>query len=230
MGTSKIIKLSILAAVFLGTSLAVYTAGTQQYSPGRDTDLGNALNPIAGYRLTKHTQLQENITTFLDLDDYTYSSYSKEDATLDLYIGYYYSAAKISAAHSPLSCFPGQGWQITQPIQGQATIGEDIIHYSEITAELDGRKELIFFWYQAYDKTTPYVYLNKINTIKNKLLKKQQEHAFIRVSAPLSLTRNKETTRELLIEFLQAFYPQFIDYIKQQPTDNMAALSRQPNP
>lgn len=230
MGTSKTIKLSILAIIFLGTSLAAYSAKTQRYSPARDTDLRSALIPVAGYRLTKQIQLQEDVTTFLDLDDYTYASYSNEDATIDLYVGYYYSAAKISAAHSPLSCFPGQGWQITQPIQGQTTIGNDTIHYSEITAELDGRKELIFFWYQAYDNTTPHVYLNKINTIKNKLLKKQQEHAFIRISAPIPLSTGQETTREFMIEFLQAFYPQLIEYIKQQPTEGMGTLSLQPNP
>jgi EpsI family protein len=97
--------------------------------------------------------LEENIYQFLDLDDYIFRTYEKDGVQITLYIGFYYTADKVSAAHSPLVCFPGQGWTITEPEYKQLKVGDHQINYAQIDATLGNQKELIVYWYQSHDDT-----------------------------------------------------------------------------
>jgi hypothetical protein len=72
--------------------------------------LTEALAHIDGYKVVNSSNLEENIYQFLDLDDYLFRTYEKDGVKITLYIGFYYTVDKVSAAHSPLVCFPGQGW------------------------------------------------------------------------------------------------------------------------
>lgn len=181
----------------------------------KNRDLQTVFGPVAGYRIASRVPLEQDVYRFLDLDDYTSVNYEKEGVPVGLYIGYYFSLDKVSAAHSPLVCFPGQGWAIDQPVLHRLDLGGYVINYAEIIARLENRQELIMYWYQAGTSTSPEIYKNKMNAVFNKLGGKGQEHAFVRVSVPVADSA-MERARETGKEFIAAFYPAFLAYIAEQ--------------
>ena len=214
MGRKKTVQLIVLIVVLLMTGLLAYKTFIPAELPDvvKPRDLQTFFGPVDGYKIIYKSPLEQDIYKFLELDDYTSVGYANDKGTVSLYIGYYYSLDKVSAAHSPLVCFPGQGWGIDTPSMHSLKVGDHTINYAEIVATLGGRHELVMYWYQAYETTATDVYRNKINAMINKLTKKQQEHAFVRVSVPFGGT-DKETARQEGIKFIKAFYPVFMGYV-----------------
>ncbi|HBH49741.1 MAG TPA: EpsI family protein [Bacteroidales bacterium] len=174
--------------------------------------LTEALADIDGYKVVRTSPLEDNIFTFLDLDDYIFRTYEKDGVQITLYIGFYYTADKVSAAHSPLVCFPGQGWTITEPEYGRQMVGDHQINYAQIDATLGNQKELIVYWYQSHDDTVTHVYRNKLNTFYNKIFNDDQQHAFVRISVPLN-TISPEFEKNVVNDFMNEFYLDFVGFL-----------------
>lgn len=214
MGNKKDLKIVVLIVLLVATALFVHRGGDSVVTM-KNRKLQEVFGPIPGYRITSRSPLTEDIIRFLDLDDYTSISYEKDNVPVGLYIGYYFSLDKVSAAHSPLVCFPGQGWAVDQPVARRLYTGGYEVHYAEMVARLENRQELILYWYQAGTSTAPEIYKNKLNAVINKLGGKGQEHAFVRVSVPIA-DSGVERARETGKEFIAAFYPTFLAYIAEQ--------------
>ena len=183
---------------------------------------------IAGYTTLRNIPLEESAFAMLDLDDYVFADYAGKDGKVNLYIGYYYSANKAYSAHSPMICYPSQGWEINQqPVRHSLNVGPHIIQYEEIITSLGTTKELVLYWYQAYQQTNIQVYKNKLDMGYNKLMHNNEQHAFVRVSVPFSdLTSDK--AHQSAIDFMQVFYPQFLRYIEDDlaPENTSFVLSK----
>ncbi len=218
VGNKKNEQLIYLSILLLVASVLVYRTSAP-VKVAKPILLQALLGPVDGYRLVENSPLDEDTVRFLDLDDYTQASYEKNGGIVSLYIGYYNNLGKISAAHSPLVCFPGQGWTVANPTEGRVTVGNNEIDYAEMTASLGEQQELVLYWYQAYDKTVPTVYRNKINAVINRMTGKSQEHAFVRIAVPFVTTGkfNKEEARNLGKDFISAFYPTFLSYLNSVP-------------
>ncbi len=211
MGNKKQKKIAVLIVLCLLSSIFVYQqAETKKVV--KPANLQTLLGPVPGYQVSPNIPLDDATYAFLELDDYTQSSYQKNGRSVDLYIGYYFTLDKISAAHSPLVCFPGQGWTLTAPRDQHLQIGQHIINYEEMTATLEQHKQLVIYWYQAHEKTVTQIYRNKLNALLNQLTGDKQEHAFVRVTVPIDAS-GVEEARTIGRNFIAAFYPVFLTYI-----------------
>lgn len=179
----------------------------------KDKTLSEALAAIEGYRIVKNTTLDEATIKFLDLDDYLFTTYEKDGVQITLFIGFYYTADKVSAAHSPLVCFPGQGWSISEPERGRQVVGNHLIEYAQIDAALGNQKELVVYWYQSHDDTTTLVYRNKLNTFYNNIVNGDQQHAFMRISISQN-NIDPEGAKKVVTDFVSLIYPQFLKFIE----------------
>lgn len=169
---------------------------------------------LEGYKTDRTIDLAREHVTMLKLDDYIFVDYKGPMAHPNLYIGYYYTANKAYSAHSPLICYPSQGWKIdNKPHRDSLQIGSHTINYEEIITSLGERKELVIYWYQAGLQTNTQIYKNKIDMGYNKLMNNNEQHGFVRVAIPLNSTYEESKTSA--IDFIKAFYPPFIQYISQ---------------
>ena len=212
MGNLKRIPLITLCIMLAITCLLVYRPSDSS-NISKEMGLQKVFGPVAGYRLVGNQPLEDSLVSFLELDDYTMATYHKGNLPINLYIGYYYTLEKVSAAHSPLVCFPGQGWIIDRPDKRSLMIENHTVHYAEMTASLEGHQELVLYWYQADDDTAQEVYRNKINAVLNKLSGRSQEHAFVRISVPYGQGIKEEQAREEGLEFITKFYPSFLRFV-----------------
>ena len=212
MGKKIEVKLFVLIALFLVTSIFV-AMSKEQVMIKEKPSLTNYLRHIDGYKTIRHMELLDKHYKMLNLDDYVYADYEGPYGKVNLYIGYYYTANKAYAAHSPTICYPSQGWEIlVQPTKHSIDVGSHSINYEEITTSYGNEKELVLYWYQAYDKTNTQIYKNKIDMLNDKFMHNTEQHAFVRISFSLANSTYKEAENAAK-DFIKAFYPQFIDFI-----------------
>ena len=213
MGNRIEIKLVVLIGVFLITCIFIYN---KKETPKLNKPaLKQHFQSINNYKTIRHIELEDNALKMLKLDDYIYADYEGPNGKINLYIGYYYTANKAYASHSPLICYPSQGWEIKKkPTTHTLKVGPYTIHYEEIITSLGEETELVIYWYQSHLLTNTQIYQNKIDMGYNKVLNNGEQHAFVRISVPLASTSSKNV-EQVATAFINAFYPQFVDFINK---------------
>ena len=216
MGSVPRSKLIILTLVLLTTSLFVYVVPNPRAAK-RSTPLIKALSHIPGWKMVSTSPLDQGTISVLRLDDYINATYSNGSQTVSLYVGYYWTSKKIGAAHDPMVCFPGQGWAVTETGTGNLKVSSisDDIAYSKMIATRGEKKELIFYWFQSYDRANAGTFMQKTVGIWKRWLGKGQDNAFVRITTSLG-SSPEARAEKAIVEFTRAFYPVFLKYIKDE--------------
>ena len=213
VGNKREIKYAVLIVLFLLTCLFVY--GWQRGTPVvSKPDMGSFFRRIGTFTRIREIPLLKDHIAMLKLDSYLFGDYQDpRGRTVNLYIGYYFSAGKAYAAHSPLVCYPSQGWKIDRKaVRNTLVVGEHTINYEEIVTSLGENSELVAYWYQAGPYTATQVYKNKMLMGYNKLMTNNEQHGFIRITVSLR-NRTIDQARTIVRDFMQQFYPRFVRYI-----------------
>mgnify|MGYP003619774302 CR=1 FL=1 len=179
--------------------------------------LSSALTSFGVWQTIGDIPLDERVRSELKLDDYLFRRFSDGQATLVLYVGYYYSKAKVGAAHDPLVCFPGQGWVLSdkKTITSQAQFeGVDTPAFTTMKAERNENKELLLYWFQADAQATASTLMQKLHLLRAKILGQGQHNAFVRVSINVR-DANMTDGQEALNRFVSDFYPVFLAYVQR---------------
>jgi len=214
--TLKPYKLIILILCFVLTSFLIYRTPTSK-GVNKQMPLSQALIDITGWTMSGYMPLNPKIVEALKLDDYVNKYYSDGNITISLYIGYYFTTKKVGAAHDPLVCFPGQGWVVSDTQKNKIVLNPKTrysVSYSSMVAQLGLQKELIVYWFQSYDKTNSDTFSQKITSLYQKIFHHREDNAFVRISVPFG-EKSLAECRKAIFEFIQSFYPVFLDYIKQ---------------
>jgi EpsI family protein len=207
------IKLIVIIGILLATSFFVY-GYSQPPAGGRKALLADYVKDVDGYSIASAIALTDGHEKMLQLDDYLFANFTDGDNAVNLYIGYYDTASKAGAAHSPLICYPSQGWNVdTDPIRATLSAGPHTIHYQEIVTSNGIERDLVLYWYQAGLFTTTQNYRNKISMAYNKLVHHNEQHGFVRVSVPFTEGQSRAIARKTATDFIKAFYPRFVSYI-----------------
>lgn len=216
MGQVKKRHIWVLLACFALTAFMVHRqpAGATINKP--TLSLPQVLERVEGWKSDRSIPLESNIIEALRLDDYLFQSFSNEKGTVTLYIGYYHTAKKVGAAHDPMVCYPGQGWRVAANQEGQIALpGQDgnKVAFSTMTADLDGQKELVLYWFQAHDQAVADTFSQKLGIFRQKVFGGSENNAFVRITSSLQ-DQSEEEARELIMSFVQSFYPTFLNYVK----------------
>lgn len=205
--------------LFLFVSTAFLLAERVNTETKGTSRLNNNFNDIPGWKVVGNYQLLDVIYDDLKLDDYLHRRYANSlGDEVTLYIGYYDSSKKVGAAHDPMVCFPGQGWSIQNPGNGEyKAFDEDrygTVHYSTMVA-LKGESPLVvLYWFQAYDEAVSSTFVQKLKLAGKTLTGKKESNAFVRLST-LCASKKYEECEGVLLDFVHDFYPRFLDYVEQ---------------
>ena len=178
--------------------------------------LSHALSDIRGWKSDDSTPLDPKIVKSLKLDDYINQTYSNGNDTVSLYIGYYLTTKKVGAAHSPLVCFPGQGWILSKFKKGEINLNPELdksVSYATMMGEKSTEKVLIIYWFQSCDKTNSNTLSQKLTIFWEKISGHGEDNAFVQVSVPIK-EQSKQKAFITGANFIKAFYPTFLEYIK----------------
>ena len=197
---------------FLTAACVIYlNPSNDSYSAKEPLNL--VFSEVDGWKPINAIGMQDEVVDSLSLDDYLFRSYKKDEKRVTLYVGYYRTADKIGAAHSPLVCFPGQGWSISTPQKIPIRSEAGMVNSEKITAAKDGQKELLIYWFQSYDMTSGGTFMQKMNGLWIRMKGNPADNAFVRVSVPVK-DNNIDEAEHIAKVFIKDYYPLFLAYIK----------------
>lgn len=212
MGYKKLIVSIITTLLFFTTSFMI-NKKEETIQTDKKESLARKLLNIDEWKFIENIPLDQSIQNELKLDDYIFARYTQNSNSITLYIGYYYSKTNIGAAHDPLVCFPGQGWNLSDRKRGKIELPnlEQTINYASMLAQRGESKEQLLYWFQASEFAVADTLQQKIASFKSTLQGKKGESAFVRISC--SQQDGKSNCTTALREFATSFYPHFLEYI-----------------
>ena len=119
----------------------------------------------------------------LRVSDYTMREYLSPNGRLaNVYVGYYASQRSGATYHSPQNCLPGAGWVMRQPeyIEIKTPNGKSF-KANRYIIENGVYKEVLIYWYQGRGRFEASEYQDKLNTIRDSVLRRRSDGAMVRV-------------------------------------------------
>lgn len=130
-----------------------------------------------------------------------------------LYIGYHAGGEESGEIHSPKHCLPGSGWHTLTEDKMSIDGGLREINLVKAVYQKGEEKELFFYWYDIKGRTLSDEFALKIAEIKNSILYRRKDAAFIRISVPCD--SDEEQAYNAGIKFIRDFYPVINEFLPE---------------
>lgn len=149
----------------------------------------------------------------LELDDYLLANYGRGDGKLpiNLYVAYYGSQRSGIASHSPRSCIPGGGWQLsdieTRTFPDLGTRNNPL-QVNRVLISKDRDRQLVYYWFDQRGRKITNEYMVKWYIFWDALTRNRTDGSLVRVIAPLSPGEPAESGDRRLADFLKRAYPE----------------------
>lgn len=207
----------IIAAIVLGlvAILTVSMPERDELIPKRN-DFANFPMNINEWKGT-NDRLEQIVVNTLKFDDYILANYSVGNKKpINLYVAYYSSQRSGQSAHSPRTCIPGGGWEITsltQPLIDGAKVNGKDLYVDRAVIELGENRQLVYYWFQQRGRIITNEYLVKWYLFWDSLIKNRTDGALVRVTTSLKPGQELKEADEVLKKFLAVVVPELNKYI-----------------
>ena len=155
--------------------------------------------------------LEKEYIDVLRFDDYLLADYRVADRVpVNFYVAYYQSQRKGQSAHSPRTCIPGGGWEITSlrtmdvPVNDAATMS---VQVNRLVIQKADVKQIVYYWFKQRDRVLANEYLVKFFLVWDALGKQRTDGALIRLTASVQPGHDEEEADRVLAEFTQSVNP-----------------------
>ena len=154
----------------------------------------------------------------MKLDDYALITYRSEDypAPVNFYVAYYASQRKGESAHSPQTCIPGGGWEITRMTQMAVPgfgLGGQPLTVNRVTIQKGQARQLVYYWFQQRGRIMTNEYVVKWNIMVDALHRNRTDGALVRMVTPLSPIDTEAEADQRLQAMLGTVWGQIGDYV-----------------
>jgi exosortase D (VPLPA-CTERM-specific) len=153
----------------------------------------------------------------LKLDDYVLADFIATDRRpVNFYVAYYASQRKGESAHSPRSCIPGGGWEITDLTQHSvdgATVAGRPLWVNRVVIQKGDDEQLVYYWFQQRGRVVTNEYLVKWYLFWDALTRNRTDGALVRVMTNVNPGRNLAEADIRLSSFASSAAAQLEDYI-----------------
>ena len=161
--------------------------------------------------------LEKEYIETLKFDDYLLADYHVADgAPVNFYVAYYGSQRKGQSAHSPRTCIPGGGWEITSlrtmevPANDAATT---VLQVNRLVIQKADAKQIVYYWFKQRDRVLANEYLVKFFLFWDALAKQRTDGALIRLTASVQPGHDEDEADRVLADFTQSVNPLMSRYV-----------------
>ncbi|AEF98863.1 VPLPA-CTERM-specific exosortase XrtD [Methylomonas methanica] len=162
--------------------------------------------------------IEQKYLDTLKLTDYIVANYVAEDAasSVNFYSAYYESQRKGVSVHSPRSCIPGDGWQITN--FGQREFPDLLIQGTPLTVnraviEKGEYKQLVYYWFQQRGRSITNEYLVKWYLFYDAITLHRTDGALVRLVTTLDKGQDIDVADQRLQAFMRTMVNVLPDYL-----------------
>jgi EpsI family protein len=168
----------------------------------------------------KGDRLETLVLDALKLDDYFIADYHNDAGEqVNLYVAYYASQRKGESVHSPRSCLPGGGWQITgltqRPIVGVTASGRPLT-VNRVEIAKGEYRQLVYYWFQGRGRIITNEYLVKWFLFWDSLIKRRTDGALVRLTSLVAPGMDMDDADRRLEAFAREVAPYLDAYIPKE--------------
>lgn len=163
--------------------------------------------------------IETEVLNTLQLTDYIKADYllNRTGLPVNFYVAYYDSQRKGSAIHSPRSCIPGGGWQITESSQrqldGVAHVSGQPLTINRVLIRKGDMAQLVYYWFDGRGRNITNEYTAKWFIFWDSLTRSRTDGALVRVITPVIDMGRMDEADQRLLQFLKDFYPQLQSHV-----------------
>ncbi len=164
----------------------------------------------------KGARLEQIYVDTLKFDDYLLADFSDGNAPVNLYAAYYGSQRQGQSAHSPRTCMPGGGWEITsltQRVIADVAVNQQPLIVNRTVIEMGELKQVVYYWFQQRGRVVTNEYLVKWYLLWDALMRNRTDGALVRLTAGVQRGEHFDDTDRRLEAFARAIVPQLETYI-----------------
>jgi exosortase D (VPLPA-CTERM-specific) len=167
----------------------------------------------------KADRLEQVYVEALKFDDYLLADFL--DASyrgINFYVAYYASQRKGESAHSPRSCIPGGGWEITtltrRNVEG-ATIARQPLWVNRAVIQKGEDKQLVYYWFLQRGRVITSEYLVKWYLFWDALTRNRTDGALVRLVTPIKLGEDTGVADRRLGAFARLLAPYLATFVPE---------------
>ena len=220
--TSALASTSLPAAYLCSVALLIPVAFASTFMVEREevpppralfVDFPMKLDGWLGTSLT----LEQQYIDALRFDDYVLADYRFGDGQpVNLYAAYYRSQRKGQSAHSPRSCLPGGGWEISS-IHGMdlpaSTTMLRSLHVNRALIQKDSQKQIVLYWFKQRDRILSNEYLVKIYLFWDAVSRGRTDGALVRIASLVGPGETEDIVDQRLRRFVATIDPELTRYV-----------------
>lgn len=174
---------------------------------------------IIGAWQGKRDQMESIYIDALKFDDYILADFLDSNKNyVNLYVAYYNSQRKGESAHSPRTCIPGGGWQITSfsqhRIDNVAVAGQSLLVNRAVIQKGENR-QLVYYWFQQRGRIITNEYLVKWYLFWDALTRNRTDGSLVRLTAFVPPGSPIENADSQLADFARSVFVPLKAYIPE---------------
>lgn len=162
--------------------------------------------------------IEQKYLDTLKLTDYIVANYVAEAAasSVNFYAAYYASQRKGASVHSPRSCIPGDGWQITafgQRDFPDLQVQGSPLRINRAVIEKGEYKQLVYYWFQQRGRSITNEYLVKWYLFYDAITLHRTDGALVRLVTTLDKGQDIDVADQRLQAFMRTMLNVLPDYL-----------------
>ncbi len=201
--------LVLLAAI---ATLSFPLEGREDIAPVREQFLDFPME-ISGWR-GNPLVMEKVYVDALRFDDYLLADYQTPvSGPVNFYVAYYRSQRKGQAAHSPKTCMPGGGWEMTSleqvPLPGMG----GPFHANRAVIQKGDARQVVLYWFKQRERIVTNEYLVKAWLFWDSLTRHRSDGALVRLVTPVRPGEDDQAADRRLQQFAAAVQPAMMAYV-----------------
>ena len=167
----------------------------------------------------REVAIEKDVLDTLQLTDYIQANYVERSngIPVNLYVAYYASQSKGASIHSPKSCLPGGGWQLTG--FGEKVIpnlknsqGQPLIVNRALMKQGDAA-QIVYYWFEQRGRNITNEYAAKWYMFVDAITKNRTDGSLLRIVIPVEDITRIDDIEAKADQFLADFYPLMHEYL-----------------
>ena len=171
---------------------------------------------LDGWRGTSLSLEMQYIDT-LRFDDYVLADYRFGDGQpVNLYAAYYGSQRKGQSAHSPQSCLPGGGWEISSFNSMDLPASSEMVrpmHVNRALIQKDSQKQIVLYWFKQRERILTNEYLVKVYLFWDGVSRGRTDGALVRIASLVGPGETEDIVDQRLRRFVSTIEPELTRYV-----------------
>lgn len=207
---------AVLLLLCIGAGASEVFKGREDIIPARKAFL--TFPTTLGSWQGRNDYLTQFYLNELKLTDYVIVNFAQPETrnSVNFYSAYYQSQRKGAVVHSPRSCIPGDGWQISSFEQREFTdlqLDGQALQVNRAIIQKGESRQLVYFWFQQRGRMITNEYMVKWYLFYDAITMNRTDGALIRLVTPVDKVEDIAVADKRLHLFLKDLLPELPAYL-----------------